>query len=103
MFYYHLIDSSSPNALIYRNEQLAKDAGYSKLARLLDYFSTSSSFNAKYDLSAWRGPTQTTICHKNDTTLIVSLQGTTALFDQSETQRFKNEAYSKISKSTHTR
>ena len=76
-----LTDSSSPNALIYRNEQLAKDADYLKLTRLLDYFSTPSSFNAKCDLSAWRGPTQTMVCHaKNDTTLIVSLQGTTSLY-----------------------
>ena len=77
-----LTDPSSNNALIYRNRQLAHDSGYSKfLSRLFDYFSGPTSFNQAYDLSAWKGPTQTTLCHaKNDTTLIVPLQGKTTLY-----------------------
>lgn len=77
-----LTDSSSKNALIYRNHQLAHDSGYSKfLSRLFDYFSGPTSFNQIYDLSAWKGPTQTTLCYaKNDMTLIVPLQGKTSLY-----------------------
>ncbi len=96
-----LTDPKVETVNVYRNQKLCKDSGIqSCLEPMIQAFSDKMSWYTNYDLSAWKGPTVTTLSQSvHNNTLLYQIQGTSTIYlvNPKHTEEIQTTSIKKLS------